>query len=203
MIVGKVLNQKNYPRQDYIDAVMITAGIATFMLSSKVPPAIDDQNTQNTSTEILGCLILCSYVTCDSFTSQWQSFVFKKFKIDQFQMMFGLNAFSIFITSIKLYHSGEGLKALKYLHQNSLAMSHVLVLSLTSATGQLFIFYTIKKFGPIVFTIIMMTRQMFSMIISCFFYGHELSKVAFTGAAIVFSTLAYKTHSKLQSKNRK
>ncbi|CAM9986110.1 unnamed protein product [Sphacelaria rigidula] len=43
---------------------------------------------------------------------------------------------------------------------------HVCTLSVTSATGQLFIFYTIKKFGPIIFTIIMTTRQMLSLVVS-------------------------------------
>lgn len=46
------------------------------------------------------------------------------------------------------------------------ALYHVVTLSITSATGQLFIFYTIKKFGPIIFTIIMTTRQMVSLVFS-------------------------------------
>jgi adenosine 3'-phospho 5'-phosphosulfate transporter B2 len=41
--------------------------------------------------------------------------------------------------------------------------------------GQLFIFYTLKKFGPVVFTIIMTIRQMLSMIISCVIFGHPIA----------------------------
>ena len=44
------------------------------------------------------------------------------------------------------------------------ACSHILVNAVTSATGQLFIFYTVLKFGPVVLTIIMNTRQMMSMV---------------------------------------
>ena len=33
------------------------------------------------------------------------------------------------------------------------------LISVTSATGQLFIYFTIRKFGPVAFTIIMTTRQ--------------------------------------------
>ena len=36
---------------------------------------------------------------------------------------------------------------------------HATILSLTSATGQLFIFYTIQSFGPVVFTIIITIRM--------------------------------------------
>ena len=36
---------------------------------------------------------------------------------------------------------------------------HSIILSVTSATGQLFIFHTISRYGSLVFTIIMTTRQ--------------------------------------------
>ena len=55
-----------------------------------------------------------------------------------------------------------------------------------SATGQLFIFYTIKKFGPIVFTIMMTTRQMLSLTISCFVFGHALGPGAILGTTVRF-----------------
>lgn len=39
---------------------------------------------------------------------------------------------------------------------------------------QLFIFYTIKTFGPVVFAIIMSTRILLSIAASCFLYGHPV-----------------------------
>lgn len=56
--------------------------------------------------------------------------------------------------------------SIKFLSEYPEALFHVVTLSITSATGQLFIFYTIKKFGPIIFTIIMTTRQMVSLVVS-------------------------------------
>ncbi len=38
--------------------------------------------------------------------------------------------------------------------------------AISSTVGQMFLYYTIKKFGPIILTMIMTSRQMFSMIIS-------------------------------------
>ena len=46
------------------------------------------------------------------------------------------------------------------------------------AVGQLFIFFTIKKFGPIVFTIMMTIRQMLSMVFSCILYGHPMAAIS-------------------------
>lgn len=62
--------------------------------------------------------------------------------------------------------SGGFVESLRFLADYPEARWHVLTLSVTSATGQLFIFYTIKKFGPIIFTIIMTTRQMTSLVVS-------------------------------------
>jgi hypothetical protein len=64
------------------------------------------------------------------------------------------------------------------------------------APGQLFIFYTIRRFGPVVFTIMMTTRQMLSMMVSCWLYGHALGAGAAAGALVVFATLFYKISGK-------
>ena len=64
-----------------------------------------------------------------------------------------------------------------------------ITIAITSATGQLFIFYTIKTFGPVVFTIIMTTRQMFSIVLSTFLFGHPIKPVAVLGATVVFATI--------------
>lgn len=46
-----------------------------------------------------------------------------------------------------------------YCFMESVSMLYVLLSQLCSATGQLFIYYTISVFGPVVFTIIMTIRQ--------------------------------------------
>lgn len=68
-----------------------------------------------------------------------------------------------------------------------------LVLSFhVQSVGQLFIFYTIKKFGPIVFTIIMTIRQMLSMVVSCILFGHPMAWQSVLGALVCFSTIGYR-----------
>ena len=56
--------------------------------------------------------------------------------------------------------NGELWPTLVFLAENHAAIVDNVLISVTSATGQLFIYYTIKTFGPVVFTIIMTTRQM-------------------------------------------
>ena len=75
-----------------------------------------------------------------------------------------------------------------------------MTIAITSATGQLFIFYTIKTFGPVVFTIIMTTRQMFSIVLSTVLFGHEIKALALLGAAAVFATIFHRIKRQARAK---
>jgi adenosine 3'-phospho 5'-phosphosulfate transporter B2 len=190
MLVGKLLHGNTYQYVEYAEACILCLGISIFMLTGKSSAGEDDEES---SSSLYGILLLVSYVLADSFTSQWQSHVFKKHDVDQFQMMFGVNFWSLCFTTVSLVFSGGGYDSLVFVFNNADCMAHVLVLSLCSASGQLFIFYTIKKYGPIVFTIIMTTRQIISMVLSTVFFGHAMGVGAFAGALVVFCTLFYRT----------
>ena len=79
--------------------------------------------------------------------------------------------------------------SLAFLAADAACARDIAILAFTSATGQLFIFYTIKTFGPIVFTIIMTTRQMFSIVLSTVIFGHAIKPLMGIGAIIVFATI--------------
>ena len=64
------------------------------------------------------------------------------------------------------------------------------------ASGQLFIYTTIKEFGPIVFTVIMTTRHMISICISSFIFKHQMTLKALSGAVLVFGVLFYQIRRK-------
>lgn len=183
MLIGKYIHSKDYSAREYAEALTITLGSALFFLNEKQGSSkVEEDST-------LGLCLLAMYLTCDAFTSQWQSKVYKNYKIDQFQMMFGTNGMSLILTGGSLLYTGDVITSLKFMALNPASFWHVLASSLSGAMGQLFIFYTIKRFGPVVFTIIMTTRQIFSMILSCFIYGHTIGPIAKLSCLLVFGTL--------------
>lgn len=181
MLVGILLNRKTYPLSEYVEATLITVGVTMFTLSEPKSSHRDEHVDS-----MVGIALLALYLLCDSFTSQWQSRVYKSFGIDQYQMMLGVNIWSMFLTGLTLYQSGEFFSSLAFILSDSTAFLHMTILSVTSATGQLFIFYTIKEFGPVVFTIIMTTRQIFSLFVSCLLYSHPLKLMGWISAVFVF-----------------
>ena len=122
--------------------------------------------------------ILLGYTAFDSFTSNWQSELFSLYKMSTIQMMFGANLFSCLFTGWSTIEGGNFLSAVGFMMSHPEFAFHATILSLTSATGQLFIFYTIQSFGPVVFTIIMTLRVMLSFMLSCIIYNHPLSAQA-------------------------
>jgi adenosine 3'-phospho 5'-phosphosulfate transporter B2 len=142
------------------------------------------------------------YVCSDSFTSQWQSRLYTNYgkkNIDPYQMMLGVNSNAIIITTIGLIVTGDILKVYEFLLVNPHALIYNIITAITSASGQLCIFYTIKEFGPIVFTIIMTTRQMFSICISSIVFHHQIGFDALVGAVLVFGVLFYQIRQKFMS----
>jgi adenosine 3'-phospho 5'-phosphosulfate transporter B2 len=201
MIMGKVLKGTQYPMKQYIEAALITVGVAVFSILSK-----SSSGKQDTTTEIVGLVFLLMYVFFDSFTSQWQDKVYQQYgrqNVDPYQMMLGVNVSAICITTAGLIVSGDIPIVYEFLRANPDVVTYNIITAITSASGQLCIFYTIKEFGPIVFTIIMTTRQMLSICLSAVIFGHIIAPGAVFGAVLVFGVLFYQIYTKYTSKNKK
>ena len=199
MVMGKFLKGTNYPYSQYLEALLITVGVAIFSIASK-------SSNSDTTTEIIGLLFMCTYITFDSFTSQWQSKVYDKYgkaNVDPYQMMLGVNSSAIVMTTMGLIAGGDIPKIIEFFQVNPNVLQYNIITAITSASGQLFIYTTIKEFGPIVFTVIMTTRQMMSICISSILFGHTMTWKAAVGATLVFGVLFYQIRKKYIASQRK
>ena len=199
MVMGKFLKGTNYPYSQYLEALLITVGVAIFSIASK-------SSNSDTTTEIIGLLFMCTYITFDSFTSQWQSKVYDKYgkaNVDPYQMMLGVNSSAIVMTTMGLIAVGDIPKIIEFFQVNPNVLQYNIITAITSASGQLFIYTTIKEFGPIVFTVIMTTRQMMSICISSILFGHTMTWKAAVGATLVFGVLFYQIRKKYIASQRK
>lgn len=199
MVMGKCLKGTKYPYSMYAEAALITLGVAVFSFLSKSSKA-------DTQTEMSGLVYLLMYVSFDSFTSQWQDKVYTQYgraNVDPYQMMLGVNISAICITTAGLILSGDLPVVIEFLQVNPVAFHYNIWTAVTSASGQLFIFFTIKEFGPIVFTIIMTTRQMFSICLSAIMFGHYISPLSASGALLVFGVLFFQIERKYHKRMNK
>lgn len=147
-----------------------------------------------------GLIVLSLYLTFDSFTSNWQERLNTKYRVPTAQMMAAVNCYSILLTATSLSQQGDLIPALKTVLSSTQLTFDCFMLSLMSASGQLFIFYTISTFGAFVFTIIMTLRQSFAIILSCLMYGHSMNIVSIIGILIVFISLFSQIYFKSSNK---
>ena len=197
MLMGKIVSNKSYQYYEYIIASMISFGVSLFLLSV----ATGKHNSAQTS--LSGFCLMLGYMLFDSFTSNWQSKLITEYRLTSVQVMFGTNIFSTLFTAVSLIQNGGMTLSLSFIYRHPDFGYHASAISIASAIGQVFIFYTIATFGPMVFTAIMVTRQMFSILLSCILYQHYLAPQAIFGIVIVFMALVLQMYAKWRLKRLK
>merc|ERR1719421_2714392 len=113
-------------------------------------------------------------------------------------MMFWIGAASSVYAIAMLYFSGEMNYTLAFLLTRKEALADVLALSVIATLGQIFIYVTVQKHGPVALSMIMTTRQVWSVILSAVLFGHNIPGVAVGAAGMVFSVLLVRSYRSVQ-----
>jgi len=146
-----------------------------------------------------GVMLLFLFLFFDSFTSQFQSRMFQHHRdLSIVELMFATSAFSTVLSAITLVHTKELYPAIAFVYEHSEIHLHFFMFSCCSTIGQLFIYYTIKNFGAVVFTLIMTTRILLSIALSCVLYGHQVTATGFFGLVVVMGAVLYRIKKKAQ-----
>ena len=194
MLTGKVISNKKYKLNEYFSVCLIAFGIFLFSDFHK-----NDLHKTNKmiQTSLPGILCLLGYLVSDSFTSTWQDSLIKNYSMSSISLMFITNVYSCLFTLVSLISQDELSQSIKFLTEYSDIGYHVFLLSLTSAIGQIFIFVTIQKFGALVFSLIMTTRQVLSIVLSSIIFSHSLSVQSIIGIGIIFFALFFQQFYKI------
>ncbi|XP_076284476.1 adenosine 3'-phospho 5'-phosphosulfate transporter 1 isoform X2 [Lasioglossum baleicum] len=182
MVMGKIISRTTYEYYEYVTAILISIGMTLFMLDSS------DYRNGNATT-VSGIILLGGYLILDSFTSTWQNALFTEYGATSVQMMCVVNMFSCLFTAMSLFQQSSFPLMLSFMTKYPRFIIDCLLISICSATGQLYIFYTISKFGPVTFVIIMTIRQGLAILLSCLIYHHRVTVIGIIGILIVFGSV--------------
>ncbi|KAI8437813.1 hypothetical protein MSG28_012032, partial [Choristoneura fumiferana] len=152
MLMGKAVSGNKYELYEYVTAALISVGMLLFMLTSK-----DDYSAGRVSLAS-GIALLALYMCCDSFTASWQARLFVRTRVQPLHMVAGVSLASALLAAAALAAQPAAQPRWQLL-QHGQFVSDVVLLSLSSAAGQLLIYRTIARFGAVAFTIIMTLRQ--------------------------------------------
>lgn len=93
----------------------------------------------------------------------------------------------------KIFRGGKTLETHPVRHSN-MTMPHslpwaIVLLNLTAAAGQIFIFFTIALFSPLTCTTITTTRKFFTILLSVWKFGHVVTSIQWMAIGMVFAGL--------------
>lgn len=203
MAMGALLLNREYPSYDYGVAAFIGLGVVVFVSSMEnYEWGVDSLgNIESDKGTLCGMMLLLLYLGFDSFTGQWQARLFSLHPdMTSLQMMLTINAFSTVLSMVTLVHTGELWPALSFIQRHPECHIHLVTFALCAIVGQLFIFHTIKAFGPVVFSIIMTVRLLLSIAASCLLYGHRIASTGLFGLVLVFAAVGYRIRKKTEGK---
>merc|ERR1719265_1326886 len=109
-------------------------------------------------------------------------------------MMFWIGAASSIYALAMVWAAGTWQSTVGFMLARPEALVDVLALSVIATLGQIFIYVTVQKHGPVTLSVIMTTRQIWSVLLSCFLFGHSLPGVAVGSASMVFSVLLVRSY---------
>ncbi|CAD5231695.1 unnamed protein product [Bursaphelenchus xylophilus] len=204
MLMGRVLRGENYSAFDYSMALLLAGGAGTFLLSSIDYNDLEEQDGMYIMGVVSGIVLMVGYLTFDSFTLNWQKKLFDtKPKVSPHQMMLGVNAFSAILCLVSLLEQGSLFSSTKFVLQHADIARDIFLLSLSGACGQLFIYVTIQKFGPVVFAVIMTVRQILSIVLSSIYFSHHLNFVGILGLLVAFGSILVSIYVRYRKQKRK
>jgi adenosine 3'-phospho 5'-phosphosulfate transporter B2 len=201
MIMGRVLNGTRYEWSQYFQAVGAMVCVTIMHLADEKDHkkkgkggAVDEDEMSDMMKTMMGVGLLVLFFAFDSFTSQWQTAIYKKHpKITQTQMMLAGNIVGVAVSMISVLSRWTTVsKSLSYAFANPDVMGRILLLGLSGALGQFCIYTAIKVLGPLAFTWIMTSRQLFSVLISLVMFGHGVSVTKLGCILTVFAIMSSK-----------
>jgi len=203
MLMGRLVHGRRHHLSQYFVALFLAVGITLYRLSETVllkffsSSATNDSHPVDSSDNtgfFIGVFLLAGYVLTDSFTSNWQSRCFRDYKISANAMMISVNVCSAILSfALLLLYSQLG-PVLRFLLTYPSCWLHIAVMSFCSAIGQLFIYHTISRYGPITFSCVMTARQLISIVLSIVAFGHPMNVGGALGLALVFGALSFKIY---------
>ncbi|KAI7859986.1 UAA transporter [Circinella umbellata] len=198
MLMNLVVYRRKFPLYKYVCVMLITAGVSMFMLYHTV----EGSNKKGAATNSLwGLFLLGTNLVIDGLTNATQDQIFHDFGqfVSGQHMMFFMNAIgSIYMTIFLVFnpYNDELGQAIRFCQTHPSVIGDVFLFGLCGAVGQCFIFYTLQQYGSLRLVTVTVTRKLFTMLLSVFWFNHKLSMGQWGGVALVFTAIGIEAYIK-------
>jgi UDP-galactose transporter B1 len=186
---------EKYAKSQYLTGFKITTGIVTFNLWGNMDSGEKQSN-------IIGILLLMLSVFLDGLLGVKQTEAKRKFQPTAFDQMESLSKWCVIFTlgySIVFFQLAP---FLYFCYDYPSVLKDIVLLAITGTFGQVFTFYMIFHFSPLVMSIVATTRKFFSVVVSILVYEHDINLVQWGAIALVFAGVALELMSEGNKKQK-
>ncbi|KAI7866206.1 UAA transporter [Spinellus fusiger] len=201
IFMNVLVYRRRFPLHKYICVFLITAGVSMFMLYQNTPSKAAGSNS------MWGLFLLGMNLAIDGFTNATQDQIFHTYPNHGSgqHLMFFMNVFGFLFSFVYLVlnpYNNELWQAIQFFNDYPAVIWDVVLFGLCGAVGQCFIFYTLHKYGSLRLVTVTVTRKLFTMLLSVFWFNHVLSVGQWSGIALVFSAIGLEAFIKKQETSR-
>lgn len=175
MLVGRVMKNRQYTAFDYMEGALITILAAYFVWDFQFHLGTEQVVGTGEAASWFGVVLMVGYLFSDSFTSNLEDFAYQRATIDPGHLVFGMEAISALVAWAVLCWEGTFVPAATFLVSNRTTWFYVALLALASGSGAYACTATVRMFGPSVFTLLMTSRQIMSLVLSVWVFQHDLT----------------------------
>jgi UDP-galactose transporter B1 len=180
MIGSLLLGGASYTLREYASVAAIIAGTTIVSTGKK---------SSGPASSMMGIAFVVLSLVCDGITGGVQKRLKAKGKEKgvepkPYDMMFWTNLFMAVTAAAFSLVLSEFQSGVAFCLANPVILNKILKFAVCSAVGQSFIFYTIANFDPLVCTTVTTTRKVFSVLLSIFLNGHQMSPQGWFGITL-------------------
>eukprot|EP00466_Bigelowiella_natans_P011919 jgi/Bigna1/55988/estExt_Genewise1Plus.C_790019 len=163
MLWGFLMSGKKYTWDEYMVALIVTAGAFMFGLSGDIETGYDAEMGVSSK---WGILLMMGYHIADGLTSTLQEKIFRgRYRLTHYNQMLYVNLFSGFLALGLVMIKGDlMLNFFGFVARHPACMYDIGLLIISQITAQNFIYMMIKNFGALLLATIMYSRQLLSII---------------------------------------
>jgi solute carrier family 35 (UDP-galactose transporter), member B1 len=143
-------------------------------------------DNSSASFQLYGILLLFISLCFDGGTGAYEDKLMSVHSVQPFDLMYNIQLGKTILAGVGLLVLNQVHVFLAMIQEMGLVL---VLLGLSGALGQVFIFITISKFGALTCSIIGLARKVTTLVASIYFYGHSLNVVQFSGLALSVASM--------------
>jgi UDP-galactose transporter B1 len=207
VMIGGVVAGRKYPASQYAQVAVVTAGVVAFNLgkSRRVSGGVSRSGAEQLERDsAYGLSLIAASLAMDLVTAALQDRVKtatlrlnpekKSPKTSMFESMLWTNLGGACAAFCIAAGTGQLASGVSFCARHAAAANNVAFYALASVIGQLFVYFTITEFDPLVLSTVTTTRKIFSTVYSAARSpAAALNKTQWGGCAAVFAAIAWET----------